>query len=63
MMKSRRRFKQSLPLNDRLSTFIRAMRERADLVGPGPERDEILKKVKKAETAVELDQQFSSTQK
>jgi hypothetical protein len=62
-MKQRRRFKQSISLNDRLAAFINAMRERADLVGPGPERDEILKKVKKAEAAIELDQRFSSTQK
>jgi hypothetical protein len=54
-MGQRRRFKQSLTLGDRLSAFIHAMRERAELVGPGPERDEILTKVKKAETAVELD--------
>lgn len=46
-MKKRRCFKQSLSLYDRLSAFIHAMRERAELVGPGPERDEILKKVKK----------------
>ena len=54
-MGQRRRFKQSLTLSDRLSAFIHAMRERAKLAGPGPERDEILKKVKKAETAIEMD--------
>jgi hypothetical protein len=62
-MKQRRRFKQSISLSDRLSAFINAMRERADLVGPGPEREEILKKVKKAEAAIEMDLRFSSTQK
>jgi hypothetical protein len=62
-MKQRRRFKQSISLNDRLSAFINAMRERANLVGPGPERDEILKKVKKAETAIDLDQHFTSSEK
>jgi hypothetical protein len=59
-MGRRRRFKQSLPLGDRLSAFIHAMRERAKLVGPGPERDEILTKVKKAETAVEMDRAVNS---
>jgi hypothetical protein len=62
-MKQRRRFKQSISLNDRLSAFINAMRERANLVGPGPERDEILKKVKKPETAIDLDQHFTSSEK
>jgi hypothetical protein len=40
----KRRFKQSIPLEDRLFAFIHAMRERAELVPPGPERDELLKK-------------------
>jgi hypothetical protein len=38
-----RRFKQLMPLQDRLLAFIHAMRERADLLPPGPERDELLK--------------------
>ncbi|EAQ36356.1 hypothetical protein NB311A_20501 [Nitrobacter sp. Nb-311A] len=59
-MVQRRRFKQSLPLGDRLSAFIHAMQERAELVGPGPQRDEILKKLKKAETAVEMDRAIKS---
>jgi hypothetical protein len=37
------------------------MRERADWVEPGPERDEILKKVKKAETAIEMDRVVNSS--
>lgn len=47
-------------LEDRLFAFIHAMRERAELVPPGPERDELLKKVKKAENAVEVEQRVSS---
>jgi hypothetical protein len=35
------------------------MRERAELVPPGPERDELLKKVKKAENAVEMEQRVT----
>ena len=54
-MKNRRRLTQSIPLKDRLSAFVRAMRERAELVPPGPERDELLKKAQKAEAAVEMD--------
>jgi hypothetical protein len=57
----RRRFIQSIPLQDRLLAFIHAMRERAELVPPGPERDELLKKVKKAETAVETEQRVNSS--
>jgi hypothetical protein len=59
-MEQRRRFKQSLTLSDRLSAFIHAMRERAELAGPGSERD-VMKKVKKAETAVELDRAVNSS--
>ena len=55
LMQDRHRFKQSVSLKDRLSAFINAMRERAELVGPGPERDGLLEKVRKAENAVEID--------
>jgi hypothetical protein len=54
-MQHRRRFRRSIPLKDRLSAFISAMRERAELTPPGPERDELLEKARKAETAVEID--------
>jgi hypothetical protein len=50
----KRRHISYIPLQDRLSAFVNAMRARADLLPPGPERDELLKKAKKAETAVEL---------
>lgn len=46
VMQHRQRFKQSIALReDRLSASISAMHERADLVAPGPERDELLKKL------------------
>jgi hypothetical protein len=61
-MKNRRRLTQSIPLKDRLSAFIRAMRERADLMPPGPERDELLKKAQKAETAIEMDRWANSAE-
>jgi hypothetical protein len=54
-MKHRRRFKQPIPLQDRLSAFVQAMRARAQLVPPGPERDELLKKAKKAEVAMTIE--------
>jgi hypothetical protein len=54
-MNHRSRFKQSISLEARLSAFVSAMRERADLVPPGPERDELLKKAHKAETAIQME--------
>ncbi|WP_292617520.1 MULTISPECIES: hypothetical protein [unclassified Nitrobacter] len=41
--------------------FIHAMRERAELAPPGRERDALLKKVKKAETAMEVEQRVNSS--
>jgi hypothetical protein len=37
------------------------MRERAELAPPGRERDALLKKVKKAETAMEVEQRVNSS--
>lgn len=54
-MKHRRRFRHPIPLQDRLSAFVQAMRARAQLVPPGPERDELLKKAKKAEVAMRIE--------
>ena len=53
-MSRRSRFEQSIALKDRLSAFIRAMRDRAALIPSGPERDELLKKAKRAEVAREM---------
>lgn len=61
-MKKRRRLSQTIPLVDRLSAFIRATRERADLAPPGPERDELLKKAHKAETPVEMERWANSSE-
>lgn len=63
VMQHRQRFKQSIALReDRLSASISAMHERADLVAPGPERDELLKKTRQAETPVEIDGCANSTE-
>jgi hypothetical protein len=48
-MKRRHRFRYYIPLQDRLSAFVRVMRERAKLTPPGPARDEMLRKAKAAE--------------
>jgi hypothetical protein len=60
-MSRRSRFEQSIPLKDRLSAFIRAMRERAALIPPGPEREEMLKKAKRAEAAQEIEDWANSS--
>jgi hypothetical protein len=53
-MNTRRRLTPSIPLKDRLLAFVRAMRARAALIPPGPERDELLEKAKRAEAAREM---------
>jgi hypothetical protein len=51
----RRRLKQKLSLKDRLALFARAAREKASLLPPGAEKDELLRKARQADTAVHLD--------
>ena len=54
-MPQRRRFKQLQSLKDRLTVYIRVMQERADIAQPGPEREDMLKKVRSAQAALEID--------
>jgi hypothetical protein len=54
-MPKRRRFKQIETFKDRLATFAKLMRERASLLAPGAEKDELLSKARRAETAAHLD--------
>jgi hypothetical protein len=60
MIKLRRRFKQILPLRDRLATFAREIRKKASTLPPGPERDDLLKRASRADTAAHLDEWASS---
>ena len=53
-MVERRRFKQSISLKDRLTAFAEEAREKARFV-IGPERDELLKKARRADTAAHID--------
>jgi hypothetical protein len=48
----RRRFKQTISLQDRLAAFADEMREKASKAAPGPERDNLNKRARHAETAV-----------
>ena len=54
-MQHRRRFKQSISFHDRLATWANQVREQADSLPPGPERDALLKKASQADTAAHLE--------
>jgi hypothetical protein len=51
----RRRFKQMEPLQDRLASFAKNIREKASLLPQGPEKDKLLRKARRADTASHLD--------
>jgi len=51
----RKRIKQTVSLKDRLALFPKKVRETADLLPAGRERDELLKKASRADTASHLD--------
>jgi len=53
-MSERRRFKQTISLKDRLIAFAEEAREKAMSV-VGPERDELLEKARRADTAAHID--------
>jgi hypothetical protein len=54
-MPQRRRFRQTTSLQDRLEAWSKEMRERAERLPAGPERDELLRKLSQAHTAAQLD--------
>jgi len=49
-MTTRRRFKQTVSLEDRLAEEARRLREEAELLPHGPVRDAALRKARQAET-------------
>jgi hypothetical protein len=53
-MSKRRRFKQTIALKDRLVAFAEEAREKAKAV-IGRERDELLEKARRADTAAHID--------
>ncbi|PPQ19164.1 hypothetical protein CV770_11840 [Bradyrhizobium sp. AC87j1] len=53
-MSRRRRFKQQLTLQDRLSAWVKQVEEQASRLPPGPERDALLKKARQADVANHL---------
>jgi hypothetical protein len=53
-MTTRRRIKQTLPLEERLDALAKSDRERADALPPCRERDDLLLRARRAETASQL---------
>jgi hypothetical protein len=54
-MAERRRAKQQPSLKDRLAVFAEEARSKASQLRPGPEREDLLKKARQADTAAHLD--------
>ena len=55
MMIKRRRFKQETSLQDRIVEWAIALRKQADVMRLVAERDELLKKLRQAETAMHME--------
>ena len=60
-MLKRRRVKQSESLQDRLASFAKEARDKAASLPDGPEREDLLKRARQAETASRIDAWASST--
>jgi hypothetical protein len=54
-MKHRRRSQQTTSLKDRRAAYAKEIREKASLLSPGPEKDELLRKARQADTAAHLE--------
>jgi hypothetical protein len=55
MLKRRRLVKSQFTLQDRIIAWIKEVRAQAAAMAPGPDRDMLLKKVRQAETAMQLE--------
>jgi hypothetical protein len=55
MIKRRRRFKQTTSFQDRLSAFAQELREEALRLPPSRQREELLRRASRADTAAHLD--------
>jgi hypothetical protein len=60
-MQKRRRFKQTALLRDRLVSYAKSSREKAQQLAPGTERDALLRKASQADTASHLDEWVNSS--
>ena len=59
-MTIRRRFSQALSLKDRLRIFSNQLKDKAAKFRPGPERDDLLRKARIADTASHIDEWANS---
>jgi hypothetical protein len=59
-MQYRRRFKQTQTLEARLSEEAKRLRDEAKLLPPGAERDELIRKARRAETTAHLSEWLNS---
>lgn len=59
-MQRRRRDKQTVSLKDRLASFAKEAIDKAKHLPSGPERDELLKKARRADTASHIDEWANS---
>jgi hypothetical protein len=60
-MKTRRRFKQTESLQERLQAFAIDVRAQAAELPHGPERDDLLKRARQADTASHINEWAYST--
>ena len=58
-MLRQRRVPQTTTLQERLAQFTRTIREKAEALPDGKERDELMKRLRSADTASNLDRQFA----
>ena len=59
-MQRRRRDKQTTSLQDRLASFAKELKAKANELRPGPERDAVLKRARIADTASHIDEWANS---
>ena len=60
MIRTRRRFKQTTSLQDRLAAFAQEVRDKAASLPPGNEKQELLTKARQADTASHLNHLINS---
>jgi hypothetical protein len=56
----RRRFKQTVSFTDLLKTFAEELKAKASELRPGPERDALLKRARRADTESHIDEWANS---
>lgn len=54
-MQKRRRFKQTISFTDRLKFFAEELKAKAAELRPGPERDALMRRARRANTASHID--------